>query len=297
MVRLSDVALVSFSTSDGVALDGALWRPHDDPRAALIHLHPKGGNFYTGPSRFLPDESSDAPLLHFSINMRCHDLGTTRSDLPSGDLFRDTAAFGRGASVDGGMWEDTERGHIDVDAAIAVVREHTDAPIFLTGHSSGGFYVSVVAAQRPEIAGRVFLSPLTSNKAALPAWFSSPEELEETIAQARAMVADGRGALLIPVPHWYYGISAASLVQRVDEPDNLWTDALRSVDRPTLMLWGDQESRAQLWAHELAESGATFTRSYEVKNADHHYLGHETEVAGVVCDFVLDSLTQPRPGE
>jgi pimeloyl-ACP methyl ester carboxylesterase len=281
------VELLTLRNADGVPLDGVLWSPDgDEPAgAAILHLHAKGGNFYTGPGRFIPELTATAPIAHLALNMRCHDLGTTRADLPCGDLFSGTDTHGLGAEVDGGMWERISDGHLDVAAGVALLRERGHRQVFVAGHSSGGFYVADAAARRLGIAGRILLSPLTGNASALPVWFG--DGLADAVASARALVADGRGDQLIAVPHWYYAISARSLVERADEPPGVFADALAADASPLLMLYGSLESRAGLWSG-IVDALATEDRTLTViDGAEHHYVGHEQQIADTVCGWVL----------
>lgn len=291
MVSDDRVELLTVRNAADVPLDGVLWMPARgvEPVAAMVHLHAKGGNFYTGPGRFIPEHSRELPIAHLALNMRCHDLGTTRGDLPSGDLFGDPAPFGRGAKVDGGMWERIGEGCLDVEAAVALLRGRGLRRIFLAGHSSGGFYAAQGAALDPAIAGRVLLSPLTGNRTALPQWFADEAELEATLERARAMVAEGRGEQLIPLKDWYYGIAARALLERAAEPDGLWDGWMAASSAPVLLLSGEHESRGPMWdaALEALPLPAEQRARVVIAGAEHHYIGYERAVADAVTRFVL----------
>lgn len=279
------VRLLTLRNADGVPLDGVVWEPVEEPVAGIVYLHGMGGNFYTGPGRFVPQLTRDRPLLQLAMNLRCHDLGTTRFDVPAADMLSNPAAR-RGADVDGGVWERIAEGHLDVAAGVAWMRERGVERVFLAGHSLGGFYVGQYGALHDDIAGRILVSPLTSHSAALPAWFDSDEESAAAVARARRMIAAGEGELLIALPRWYYAISARSLVERAGEPPDAWEQAMAASDVPTLWIWGDAEARHDLWERLYQRLRRPGDRRLAIAGAEHYFLGHEQTVTDAIVGFV-----------
>lgn len=280
-VGRTSVELISIRSEHGGLIDGVLWMPCQSPVAAVIHLHGKGGNFYSGPSRWLPSLMSAAPIAHLSCNLTCHDLGYTRYDVPEADLSTQTVA------VAGGMWEDLEAGVTDVAAAVAWIRDTGITPGFLAGHSSGSYYAVRYAAQDPEIAGRILLSPLLSNRAPIPIWFSD-DELERALERAEELAASGRGHLLLPLSHWYYAISADSLLERVRDHPEVWETALAASRAPILWIWGSAEGVADAYSAAFDALELADRTRIVLAGAEHHYSGHEESVAHVVSEFILD---------
>jgi alpha-beta hydrolase superfamily lysophospholipase len=69
--------LITVATSDGVELDGAIYRPvAGSPRrgASILMVHGLTWNFYRGPSRWLPPLLAAQGYACLSLNMRDHDL-------------------------------------------------------------------------------------------------------------------------------------------------------------------------------------------------------------------------------
>ncbi|HEX5493488.1 MAG TPA: alpha/beta fold hydrolase [Mycobacteriales bacterium] len=282
MPAKSTVRLVRLTTRSGEPVDGALWEPSGvDPVAAVVHLHGKGGNFYTGPGRFVPERSAGTPITHLSINMGCHDLAYTRYDIPSPDF--STAEV----PVGGGMWERISAGHEDVAAAVDHLRTAGYGRVFVSGHSSGGYYAVDYAGRDPELAGVVLLSPLTTNRTALPRWFPGPGDLDAALERARAMVADGHGHHLIPLSSWYYAISATSLLERADDPVDRWEHTLAGLPYPALMIWGTAESRDQLWRDIAERCARPDIRTLALPGCEHHFAGFEDTVTAALTDFTL----------
>ena len=278
-----DVRLLDAPTSDGGRVELAI-HPVDvtePPRVGIVYIHGKGGNFYGLPFRPLVPHLAAAGTVHVSVNMRCHDLGYTRTDVPSADSVKVADV-----AVGGGFWEDLDIGVHDLEAAVRHARELGCQDVFLVGHSAGGFYAAAYAAADPAIAGLVLLSPLTSNKTNLGMWFPQPGELETALARAKQMVEQGRGHHLIPINAWFYGVSATTLLQRAAELDGVWSANLNAARRPTLVLWGAQESRGPMFRRLVEELQYDDKRWIELAEGEHNYIGQEEITASYIRRFV-----------
>jgi hypothetical protein len=265
--------LVELRRADGHPLD-ALWYDGADRRVGLLHVHGKGSSLLSGPSRVLPPLLPGVP--HLALNMRCHDLAYTVG----------TEDY----AVAGGMWEDLASGHLDLAAGIAHLRDRGVEEVVVAGHSSGGWYAADSMPRGTGVAAWLLLSPLTSNRNPFSWWWPEPGQLEQAAATARSLVAEGRGDALIPVDGWFCAISAATLVQRLAEPDGLWLANVRSAGAPVLLAWGDAEPRGPLWADLFAEFAGPRDRSVVLPGAGHYYRGHETALAGAVAGFLQETL-------
>lgn len=274
--------LVEVPTDDGALLDG-WWIPPVEHGSGigLVHLHGKGGNFYSGPFRWLmgllPQD-----IAHLSVNMRCHDLGWTN---PSGYQL----GWEGPACVGGGAWEDLSLGHVDVGGAIAWLRSSGITTVVVVGHSSGGFYAVDFRGRGGSADALVLLSPLLSNRAPLATWFPDPADAASAELRARQMLECGHGHRLIEVPTWYFAISARSLVQRFEEPANLFDERLAaSGDVPVLLVFGSREPNHERWS-ALTKRNAGRMLSAPVDSADHYYADRKAEVVTAVRAF-LDGL-------
>jgi hypothetical protein len=270
--------LVELRRSDGHPLD-ALWYPAADEqgpgrRVGVLHVHGKGSSMVSGPGRQLP------PLLpgvaHLALNMRCHDLAYTVG----------TEDF----AVDGGMWEDLATGYLDVLAGIAHLRERGIERVVVSGHSSGGFYAADTMPRVDDVAAWVLLSPLTTNTNPFAMWWPDERDRQAAFDRARALVADGRGAELLPVSGWFAAISAGSLVQRLAEPEGIWLANVRRAGAPVLMLWGDAEPRDALWRQLYGEFAGPADRSVVLPGAGHYYRAEPDELAAAVAGFLTEAL-------
>lgn len=285
MTGLSDgggQVLVEVSVEDGTPMAGAVYRPGSGPaRAAVLHVHGKGGNFYSGPPRTLPPLVAPDRMVHLAVDLRCHDLAYSRLGNSPG------IASGAGAA-EGGMWERLDEGAPDIDRWVRWLAATTGLPVVVVAHSAGGYFLGDYSAGSPDIAGRVFLSPLTSVRFPLSTWWPDEEELAGVGRRAEQMVADGEGHLLIPVPSWYYAISAASLLERLHERPGRWLDGCNGSATPVLIAWGGEETRAAQWRAVVDRLTAPERRWLELPGAGHEYDTMLDELAGAITAFVDD---------
>jgi hypothetical protein len=277
---LDGPVLVDVPAEDGSLLQGVVSAPRQGgATAAVLHVHGKGGNFYSGPPRTLPPLIAPDRTVHLSLNLRCHDLAYSRLGNAAG------IATGAGAAH-GGMWESLDEGAPDIAAGVGWLRDTTGLPVVVVAHSAGGWFLADHPADAPPLAGRVFLSPLTSVRFPLGIWWPGPGELDAVAARARAMVAAGEGHLLVPVPSWYYAISAASLVERLDERPGRWLEGCNATGSPVLLVWGAEESRAAEWDALFGRLTAPVRRRLELPGTGHEYDGAEQVLADAIAAFV-----------
>jgi pimeloyl-ACP methyl ester carboxylesterase len=183
--------LVRIEAGDGLELVGLYAAPPGGTaRRAILHTHGLAGNFYE--NRFIADVC-DAVLakgIAFLVtNNRGHDY---RSDNLKGSGADTTYAPG-GSIVD--ILEDCVH---DVSGGAAFLAERGHEEIYFEGHSLGCskivYYLSEVG--HPACAGLILISS--------PDIFGLQEDrpetsLEEVLAQARALVGDGKGDALLDV--------------------------------------------------------------------------------------------------
>lgn len=276
--------LLEIATDDGRTIEAMLFEPSAPAIANLILIHGKGGNFYSGICRFLPPLLSLNGIRTLTLNMRCHDLGYTRADVPFIDIENGHA------HVDGGMWEDLDKGTLDIQAGYRIFQNFPKVANFIGGHSSGGFYSALFNPDDDSLRGRILLSPLVSNKRPLIHWFGNETRLEQALIEASQLIEQGNGKQLIRTGTWYFAISAESLVQRYQEPEGLFAESLENSKTPIFLAWGSMEGRGPSW-NELADKLTipVFKTIYE--GSDHNYIGAEDMVSNSVLTF-LNTLTQ-----
>lgn len=277
MISQRECHLVEVPREDGRMLYGAFYP--SSGATAILHLHGKGGNFTSGPSRFVPIKDAAGRLAHLSLNMACHDLGYTRYDVPWQEPGEGDVAVG------GGMWENISEGPIDVRAGIGWLEAKGFTRVILSGHSAGGFYAAQYGALHDSrVVGRIFMSPVISERL-LTTWFDGESGLDSALEEARSLVAQGAGHRILGMAWWYYGISATSLLERAQEPRDAFLSLARQSSSPVLFVIGGRETRRPAWEGVFEALPGEDKRLEVLEGSEHNYLGAEDLVTQEALDF------------
>jgi len=261
--------------SGGTALEGALHRPDDGVpvRGGVLLFHGNVGNFYTGPSRFLPPRLTALGLVCLAFNRRGHDI-----------IVNDA---GRGLA--GGAFQLASEAIEDDDVAARYLADLGFADPVVIGHSNGGMLAGVFAATHPETRALVLLSAHAGGPETY--WRScrsglmAADRAEEFEQLARSMVADGRGDELLLMPRWWYAASATSLLDRIDASPDLLAHAPEVV-APTIAIRGEPESAETYPMERFAELTAGPAEALIIPDCDHWSRGHETAVTEHVATWL-----------
>lgn len=267
--------LITFAATDGFPLEGLVYTPAAGAadRAALL-VHGKIMNFYTGPGRILPPHLTALGWSCLAMNRRGHDLGGIRN----------------GRESYGGAWEKFGDGLLDIAGGIAELRRRGFTKILLVGHSFGGITAAAYAADHQnEIAALALCSAgaggpdylgQSSRRGMLAA-----ERHVEVDAEARRLVAAGRGEQMIAVPGWWYAITAASWVDlSKNVPDTV--ENARRYPGPILALRGGKEATEMYPAEAVAEAAGKRATLAVIPGGDHFYNGVEPAFSQAVCDWL-----------
>ena len=262
--------LVSIATP-GAPLDGLYYEPDGGASAgAVLMFHGNTMNFYVGAQRFLPPALTRLGYSCLAFNRRGHDiLGTRNSRIAEGGAFQLT----REAIEDNAIaarWL-ADKGHPD--------------PVVI-GHSNGGMLGVRHAIDHSRTRGLILLSAgrggPTSVASGGTEGLLAGDRLEQLTAQAKAMVAAGRGRELMLMPGWWYVITAESFLDRLTEVPDVIALAPR-VRCPVLFIRGDQENAQRYPAEEFCKRATAPAVAKVIPNCDHFYNGRE--------DAVIDTVT------
>lgn len=271
--------LVSIPT-DTRPLDGAYYEPEGGATAGGVLLfHGNTMNFYTGVMRFLPPVLIKLGFACLAFNRRGHDiLGTGDSRVPLGGAFQ-TAREGIEDNRLAAQWlaqrgfpHPVVIGHSNGGMlAVRHVVDHRDTPalVLLSAHGGGGQMV-----QRSSRAGMM-----------------AGDRLDEITAQARELVAAGRGKELLLMPGWWYVITAESFIDRLEKTPDLLELAPR-VTCPTLFIRGDREPRDSYPAEAFAQRVGGPVRVEIIPHCDHFYNGREQAIQEQVASWLADLMAR-----
>jgi pimeloyl-ACP methyl ester carboxylesterase len=273
-------SLVSIPT-DTLSLEGAWYEPAgESARGAALLFHGNTMNFYSGAPRFLPPRLAELGLASLAFNRRGHDILAIRdSRAAEGAAFQTIAE----AIADNRY------------AAEWLAARGYPAPLVI-GHSNGGMLAVRHVAAHPETPALVLLSAHCGGNNMVPlasrAGLLAGDRLEEITAQARAMVATGRGGELMLLPGWWYVTSAASFLDLANCPDIL--ELAPRISCPVLYLRGDAEPRDLYPAEEFGRRCAGPCEVQIVPQCDHFYRGREALVADIVYRWLRNTVERGR---
>jgi len=275
-----NTSLVSIAT-DTLPLEGAWYEPAGrKARAAALLFHGNTMNFYSGAPRFLPPRLAQLGLASLAFNRRGHDILAIRDS----------------RAAEGAAFQSIAEAIADNRRAARWVAERGFAPPVVIGHSNGGMLAVQHVADHPGTPALVLLSAHCGGKDMVPlasrAGLLAADRLAELTAQARALVAAGRGRELLLLPGWWYVTSAASFLDLENCPDIL--ELAPRINCPVLYIRGDAEPHELYPAEEFARRCAGPCAVEIVPQCDHFYRGREAAVAELVCRWLGNTLERGR---
>jgi pimeloyl-ACP methyl ester carboxylesterase len=269
----ADIEIISIAT-DTHPLDGLFYTPRHVPtRAAALLFHGNCHNFYTGPSRFLPEVLTAHGIACLAFNRRGHDMITSLDARNIGGGAFQLAAEAVADNRHAAKWL-AARGH--------------RRPI-LIGHSNGGVLAAQHCADHPDTPALVLLSAhcggrAITTKLSARGMFGGDQLLELT-AQARKLVEQGRPKQLMLLPGWWWAASAECVLDYGENMPDTLLNATK-IRCPVLYLRGDQEPEELYPAQAFASLCGPSCDARIIPNCDHFYAGHEPAVATLVADWL-----------
>jgi pimeloyl-ACP methyl ester carboxylesterase len=299
--------LVSFRSTDGLALPGLLYEPARRTSEAAIFLHGNGDAsvFYSARrTNAFGEEMARRGIAFFAFNNRgAHLIKRLGRKTPR-----------RRESLLLGMTFEKIRDCVhDIDGAVAMLRAEGYRRVHLIGHSTGANKICVYNRRRPRnpISRVVLLAP--GDDVGLYYDQLGPRRFARALRTAKERIGQGRGAELASASLSPFPISWASLHDTID-PDGDYNvfpflEAMRDLRlsgrplfrdyrrlrKPTLALFGANDEYcfgdvprclALLGERSAAPRRSRFTILPE---ADHSFHGKEKEAGATMADFLAGS--------
>jgi pimeloyl-ACP methyl ester carboxylesterase len=257
--------LISIETPT-LPLDGALHRPDGPATAgAVLLFHGNTMNFYTAAPRFLPPALTAMGYACLAFNRRGHDILSIRDS----------------RAAEGAAFQLTHEGIEDNAIAARWMAAQGFPPPIIMGHSNGGMLAVAHVAAHPDTPAMVLLSAHGGGRDGVrrtsAAGLMAGNRMEEITAQAKALVAEGRGSELMLMPGWWYVITAESFLDRCSEMPDVLELAPR-ITCPVLYLRGDQESADAYPAEKFQARAGGLCDVDIIPDCDHFYRGREDAV-------------------
>ncbi len=296
--------LLTFRSTDGLAMPGLLYEPRTKTRSVALFLHGNGDAsvFYSARrTNAFGEEMARRGIAFFAFNNRgAHLIKRLGRTTPR-----------RRESVMLGMTYETIRDCVyDIDGAIAMLRGEGYRRFHLIGHSTGANKICVYNRRKPRnaISRTVLLAP--GDDVGIYYDQLGPERFARALSTAKERIARGRGDALAPRALSPFPISWASLHDTIDPEGDYnvfpFLDAMRGLRlsrkplfrdyrrlrKPALVLFGENDEYCfgdVPRCVELLKEHATGTRASRfviLPDADHSFHGKEHEAGGIMADFL-----------
>ena len=214
---------------DGYRLPLYVWRPAEEPRAAIIAVH--GFDDYVRAFDDAGNQWADEGIIVYGYDQR-----------------------GFGATNDPGIWAGTDTLVADLATVVRLVRlRHPDLPLVLVGESMGAAAGMVAVARDPDLPvdGLVLVAPAVWSNDLAPFYQRWGRSIAVNLVPG--LVVSGDGLDLVPTDNieLLREMAADPLVlkeNRLDTVDGLLTlmgeaySVSDQVGSPTLVLYGDNET-------------------------------------------------------
>lgn len=287
--------LVFARSQDGIVNGGALFAPGkaSAKSIAILWIHGWGVNFYYPTYVKIGRALAERGYACITGNTRMHDIGTIAGE-------RDGKRI-RG----GGYWGVPSEQTQDIAAWIDFATSHGFRKVVLVGHSAGCAAVRRYQAETQDerVIGLVLASGMVKPGADPPP--SEKQSSSDMLAQAKRLVADGRGddLLRFPTQHRPYPsfVSAATYLDDANTPREFGdffgvrtsTPAVTRVRCPILAWFGTSGDVGNVADLELLKSstkrqtsGPSRVETLMIQNADHMYTGEEEQVAQTLARWI-----------
>ena len=295
---LADV--VRARTRDGFELFGLVHEPEERSGVAVVFVHGLGANGYV---RFTDALASVLPAAGVAL---------VRGNLQDSDMLG-IAESPRTAEVSksGGAYHRFEDSVLDLESWVSEAERRGYGRVVLFGHSLGSLKATHYLFRTGDSRVKGLVLASTADLVAMHEGRYTEQELADFLATARRLIAEGRGANLMP-PECGLGllfqpVSAEAYLDRFDEPAS-WDvmdlydrgskrafEALRSVSVPILASFGTTEETVPVDRLDAAfdrlqreAAGAPSFRRHVLEGANHFYSGYGDEVAAVTLAWLRE---------
>jgi hypothetical protein len=287
---MSDYPIVQVLTSDNLKLFGLLHKSTQPSDQVIVHVHGTSGNFYY--NNFYPYISEVADKHNFSY-LQTNNRGT-------GDWEYEPGEPPHGAALE--FFEDSL---LDIDAWLKFCLDRGMTKIILESHSFGNekvIYYLNKGKYKANVVGVILLGFNDSvgtqaryEKQIGKSYFSEAKELVDS-GKGLSFLSDIWGGIAGEAP-----LSAASYLNFYSPGSTLSTvmplrlgqklHMYSQIKVPILAVIGDNETGEYTiipiqQAMDLMSRENPQTQAHQIKNCNHGFIGHESELAGLINQYL-----------
>lgn len=280
---------VNFNATDGVLLNGLLYKSNTNTKTVIVSVHGMGSNCFKNREIAIANKSNENGIDYFCFNNRGSELARYLKKTINGKTEKILAGTG---------YEDALDGYFDVKGAILKVIELGYENIFLQGHSLGSTKVLYTYKKLKEeksdvlkyLKGLVLLS-LVDIIAITRSYIGN--KLDEYVEFASKKEMDGHLKYLMPAESFIHPISVRTYLRYFRDYKQIDIDdynMVSCIDIPVFMRWGTDNEMVVHEPEELIKlvSGKIHHNNKDINciyGANHSYDNYEEKLSEEIIKF------------
>ena len=281
---------VNFYATDGVLLNGLLYKSNTETKTIIVSVHGMGSNCFKDREVAIAKNTIQNGMDYFCFNNRGSELARYLKKTENGKIVKILAGTG---------YEDALDGYYDVLGAVLKVKELGYENIFIQGHSLGSTKALYTYKKLKEdnneilknIKGLILLSLVDIN-AVMKAYLG--DKLPYYLEFAEKKEAEGHLKYLMPSESFIHPISVKTYLRYLRDYKEIDIDdynMVSCIDIPVFMRWGTDnemtiyqpEELNQLVSEKINHNNKDINCIY---GANHSYDNYEEELAKQIDEFV-----------
>ena len=282
--------LVKFVATDGVRLDGFLYKSNIETKNVILAVHGMGSNCFKIRDVEISKQATANNIDYFCFNNRGSELARYLKRDLNGKKEKILAGTG---------YEEVSDGYFDILGAILKLKELGYENIYLQGHSLG-CTKSIYTYQKlkkennevlKNIKGLVLLSLVDINTV-LKVYLG--DKFDYYLKFAEEKEKQGHLKYLMPAESFIHPISVKTYLRYIRDYKDIDVDdynIVKDIDIPVFMRWGTDNEMIVYKPNEIIELVSTKIPHNNkdsdcIYGANHSYNGYEKELAKEIVDFV-----------
>lgn len=287
---------IDFLATDGVILNGFLYRAYEKTDKVILSVHGMSSNCFKERDSIIAKNANEAGISYFGFNNRGSELVKYIKKNING---KEEKILG------GASYEDVLNGYEDIVGAILKLRELGYEKIYLQGHSLGCTKIVYTHHELKtdddellnNIKGIILLS-LVDIPGALKIYLK--DKFETYISLAEQKESAGLNQELMPKGSFIHPISVKTFLRYAKNNQEInfaqygrdtKLDKLNEIETPIFMRWGNVNEMILQDAEKLVEIVSNSISNPEkdinyIDGADHGYTGKEEILAKEIVEFI-----------
>lgn len=293
-----NINTVFFSATDGVKLNGIIYKSSKETKKLLISVHGMQTNFLKRRDEKIAEAVNNKEIDLFAFNNRGHDL--------SNYIKKEN----KEKELAGTSYEEISECYEDILGAINYAEENNYEDIYLMGHSLGStkviyFYNRLLKESNESVKKikAVLLLSLVDIPFAIRVYLQ--DKFQSLVTYAKNMKKEGMENILMPDNSFIVPISVKTFLRYSIENEDInfaqfsneryEFNELNNIQVPLFMRWGNQRELIAQQASDLCEFLRTKITNTNldidfIDGADHSYTEKEENLANEIVKFLAKNL-------